>query len=112
MTMRTATWSLPAALMLTLALGPWACGGGHGEEGCPELCEQVAACGDATTTAEQCLTECEAETEVAEEKGCTDYRTEYLECAGHADAVCDPDELEDECKIQSDAYATCMGDST
>jgi hypothetical protein len=96
-----------AALLAAALLPPVAGCGGHGEEGCPELCEQMAACPEPAQTEDACLSACNAETELAEEKGCADYRTDYLECAGHATAVCDPAELASECQLQLTSYEDC-----
>lgn len=94
------------------AMFVWAvgCGGGHGEEGCGELCERSAECaGAAPDTLDVCTKGCTEQTEVAEEKGCGDAYTGFLECVGHADDVCDEAALNAECKIQSDAFVDCLG---
>ena len=111
MKMRHATRTRTAArLIFGALLSLWAsgCGGGHGEEGCPELCEQQAACPGAAITEEKCISDCQSQQEYAEKNECSEALTELLECQSHAEDVCDAEALSDECTIQSQAYVACL----
>lgn len=104
---------LTAALLLALgallAGSASGCSSGHGEEGCPEYCEQLLACPAVDTSEAQCLSACEANEATAESKGCTAEYTDLLECYGHAEDVCDAEALDDECTVQHQAYDACVG---
>ncbi|MGK4001802.1 hypothetical protein WMF31_04190 [Sorangium sp. So ce1036] len=96
------------ALSGVLALSGAGCSSGHGEEGCPELCERVAECPGASGGEEGCLETCDAETEAAEEAGCVDAHESYLECRNHAEDTCDPAQFEEECSIQLESLRSCL----
>ncbi|WP_437777792.1 hypothetical protein [Sorangium sp. So ce1097] len=93
--------------LAALALVALSCSSGHGEEGCPELCERDVECPGATTE-EACLERCGAETEAAEEAGCEDAWESYLECRNHAEDNCDPEKYLEECSIQWESLRTCL----
>ena len=84
------------------------CSSGHGEEGCPELCERQVECPGDATTEESCLDTCSAETEEAEEAGCDGAWESYLECRNHAEDNCDPAKYLEECSIQWESLRTCL----
>ncbi|MGK3985171.1 hypothetical protein WME99_19130 [Sorangium sp. So ce136] len=84
------------------------CDSGHGEEGCPELCERAVECPGEPPTEESCLDTCSAETETAEEAGCSDARESYLECRNHAEDNCDPEKYDEECSIQRESLMSCL----
>ncbi|WP_437926015.1 hypothetical protein WMF37_44380 [Sorangium sp. So ce291] len=84
------------------------CSSGHGEEGCPELCERAVECPGEPPTEESCLDTCSAETETAEEAGCSDARESYLECRNHAEDNCDPEKYDEECSIQRESLMSCL----
>ncbi|WP_437333799.1 hypothetical protein [Sorangium sp. So ce394] len=102
--MKVMTRMALAALALALA----ACSSGHGEEGCPELCERAVECPGAPMTEDSCLDACGAETEQAEEAGCEDAWESYLECRNHAEDNCDPVKYEEECSIQLESLNSCL----
>lgn len=97
------------ALGSLIAASAAACSSGHGEEGCPEYCEQLLACPAVDTTEEQCLTACEANQETAEKKGCGGEYGDLLECYGHAEDLCDTALVDDECTVQKQAFDACVG---
>ncbi|XXT17901.1 hypothetical protein WME94_47505 [Sorangium sp. So ce429] len=84
------------------------CSSGHGEEGCPELCERTVECPGEPQTEESCLATCSAETETAEEAGCSDAWESYLECRNHAEDNCDPEKYDEECSIQRESLTSCL----
>ncbi|MGK3968945.1 hypothetical protein WMF38_36880 [Sorangium sp. So ce118] len=84
------------------------CSSGHGEEGCPELCERAVECPGEPQTEESCLATCSAETETAEEAGCSDAWESYLECRNHAEDNCDPEKYDEECSIQRESLMSCL----
>ncbi|KYF85361.1 hypothetical protein WME98_14105 [Sorangium sp. So ce296] len=98
--------ALAALALAALALA--ACSSGHGEEGCPELCERAVECPGAPMTEDSCLDACGAETEQAEEAGCEDAWESYLECRNHAEDNCDPAKYEEECSIQLESLNSCL----
>lgn len=104
--------TLSAGLACALLVWGAACGGGeHGDEGCGELCASTAACpGAAANTEAECNKGCTIQTELAEERGCTDGYTAYLECISHSDNLCDDAALDAECKIQEDSFTQCLTD--
>lgn len=83
------------------------CESGHGEEGCPELCDRAAACPGADASRDECMKTCEADTEAVEQAGCEDAWETYLECRNHANDVCDVEAYQEECSIQWDALKAC-----
>jgi hypothetical protein len=95
--------------LVGLALAALSCSSGHGEEGCPELCERAVECPGGPMTEDSCLDACSAETEAAEEAGCEDARESYLECRNHADDNCDPEKYNEECSIQLASLNSCLG---
>ncbi|WP_438024531.1 hypothetical protein [Sorangium sp. So ce233] len=94
--------------LAALALVALSCSSGHGEEGCPELCERQVECPGDPTTEESCLDTCSAETEEAEEAGCDGAWESYLECRNHAEDNCDPAKYLEECSIQWESLRTCL----
>ncbi|WP_437830312.1 hypothetical protein [Sorangium sp. So ce1153] len=98
-----------ARMALTaLAVVAVSCSSGHGEEGCPELCERAVECPGEPQTEESCLDTCSADTETAEEAGCSDAWESYLECRNHAEDNCDPEKYDEECSIQRESLTSCL----
>ncbi|WP_437673490.1 hypothetical protein [Sorangium sp. So ce131] len=95
--------------LAAIALVAAGCSSGHGEEGCPELCERTAECPGSTLDEDSCLAACDEDTETAEEAGCHDARESYLECRNHAEDTCDPAQYEEECSIQLETLESCLG---
>lgn len=93
--------------LVGLALAALSCSSGHGEEGCPELCERAVECPGAPMTEDSCLDACSAETEAAEAADCEDAWQSYLECRNHADDNCDPEKYNEECSIQLESLNSC-----
>ncbi|WP_437588253.1 hypothetical protein [Sorangium sp. So ce1000] len=94
--------------IMVLALVALGCSEGHGEEGCPELCERAAECPGDPTTEESCRATCSADTEAAEQAGCNDAWESYLECRSHAEDNCDPAKYDEECSIQKESLNSCL----
>lgn len=59
-------------------------------------------------TEESCLDTCSADTEMAEEAGCSDAWESYLECRNHAEDNCDPEKYDEECSIQRESLTSCL----
>lgn len=97
--------SLLSLLMITFAVA--GCESGHGEEGCPELCDRAAACPGNVGSRDECMAQCASDTEAVEEAGCEDAWETYLECRNHANDVCDLQSAHEECSIQWNALGTC-----
>ena len=100
-----ARMALTALAVVAVAVS---CSSGHGEEGCPELCERTVECPGEAQTEESCLATCGAETEKAEEAGCSGARESYLECRNHAEDHCDPEKYDEECSIQRESLMSCL----
>ncbi|WP_437810639.1 hypothetical protein [Sorangium sp. So ce1078] len=94
--------------LVGLALAALSCSSGHGEEGCPELCERAVECPGDPMTEDSCLDACSAETEAAEEAGCEGAWESYLECRNHADDNCVPENYNEECSIQLESLNSCL----
>lgn len=99
-----ATFTLAAAFAASAA----GCSSGHGEEGCPELCEAQTACSASTMTEDECMSQCGALEETAETKGCEESWTDLLECWSHAEDPCDAEAFEAECTVQAQAHESCL----
>ncbi|WP_437305146.1 hypothetical protein [Sorangium sp. So ce388] len=100
-----ASMALTALAVVAVAVS---CSSGHGEEGCPELCERAVECPGEPQTEESCLDTCSADTETAEEAGCSDAWESYLECRNHAEDNCDPEKYDEECSIQRESLTSCL----
>lgn len=97
--------SLLSLLLTTFAV--LGCESGHGEEGCPELCDRAAACPGNVQPRDECMAECKEKTEAVEQAGCEGAWETYLECRNHANDACDEEAYQEECSIQWDALGAC-----
>jgi hypothetical protein len=84
------------------------CSSGHGEEGCPELCERTAECTGSTVSEDECSSVCEKTTALVENAGCERDWESVLECRSHADNACDEKSYREECSVQYDSYTSCV----